>query len=194
MLAGTGHPPRDPPPDSTLGGVALPVFLGHGASGGPETMADHLAGLRRRGVDARPLSLPRRRAEDAVDALVGQLPADGPVVVGGHSYGGRVASLAAAGPLRGRAIGLVCLSYPLHRPGAPESWESRVAHWRSIECPVLLLSGEVDPFARPELLRVAVGRLRHASLVTYPGVRHGLRPVLDDALDRVAAFVRAIEP
>jgi hypothetical protein len=35
--------------------------------------------------------------------------------------------------------------------------------------------------------------LAHAELVTYKGLGHGVKPVLDDALDRVAAFVQSIE-
>ena len=62
-------------------------------------------------------------------------------------------------------------------------------HWPRITCPVLLLSGESDPFAEIGLLRRAVKRLPDASLVTYPGVGHGLGGVLEDALDRVASFV-----
>jgi pimeloyl-ACP methyl ester carboxylesterase len=69
-----------------------------------------------------------------------------------------------------------------------------MAHWASIECPVLLLSGEADPFARIELLRIAVGALPNAELVTYPRLGHTLRPVLDDVLDRVAAFVTGLHP
>jgi pimeloyl-ACP methyl ester carboxylesterase len=57
---------------------------------------------------------------------------------------------------------------------------------------VLLLSGEADPFARMDLLREAVRRLGDARLVTYPRVGHGLAPVLDQALDEVAAFVRGL--
>ena len=81
---------------------------------------------------------------------------------------------------------------PLHPPGRPERTEARVAHWTSIDCPVLLLSGEADPFARIELLRVAVGLLQNAQLVTYPRLAHTLRPVLDDVLDRVRTFAEAI--
>jgi len=55
-----------------------------------------------------------------------------------------------------------------------------------------LLSGDRDPFARVELLRSAVARLPQAELVVYPGVRHGIGPVIDEALDRIAAFVRAL--
>jgi pimeloyl-ACP methyl ester carboxylesterase len=84
----------------------------------------------------------------------------------------------------------VLISYPLHAPGRQPSWEERTAHWPRIACPVLLLSGESDPFAEIGLLRRAVPRLPDAELVTYPGVGHGVGPVLDDALDRIATFVR----
>jgi len=87
-----------------------------------------------------------------------------------------------------RYAALLLLSYPLHRPGHPE--ELRTEHWPRIACPVLLLSGESDPFARVELLRASVRLLPQAELVTFSGVGHGLLPVLDAAMDRVAAFVR----
>jgi len=168
------------------------VYLGHGASGSAATMAPFVDGLLRRGIEAYPLQLPRRRAEDAVPAFLDQVPDEPGVVIGGHSYGGRVASLAAAGGTR-RFAGLVCFSYPLHRPGHPDL-EIRSAHWHLIACPVLLLSGESDPFARLDLLRTAVPYLPVATLVTYPGLGHTLRPVLDDALDRVAGFVAPLGP
>lgn len=108
--------------------------------------------------------------------------------IGGHSFGGRVASLLAAEHDYGA---LVLLSYPLHAPGASERWAERTSHWPSITCPVLLLSGDRDPFARIGLLREAVGRLRSAELIVYPSVGHGIGPVFEEALDRVAAFVKA---
>ncbi len=116
-------------------------------------------------------------------------------VLGGHSYGGRVASLAAADLIgRGeRVAGLLLLSYPLHRPGLPDTWEARTAHWPRLTCPVLLLSGEADPFARIDLLRGAVGLLPDVRFVTYPRQGHGLLRVVDDAADRIAAFVAAID-
>ena len=43
----------------------------------------------------------------------------------------------------------------------------RTSHWPTIRVPVLLLSGESDPFARIDLLRLAVTeRLPEAELVT----------------------------
>jgi uncharacterized protein len=168
------------------------IVLAHGASGSAETMRPHVEGLRARGIEARAIDLPKRKAEEAV-ATYRELAGAGPeVVIGGHSYGGRVASLLAA---TGETYaGLVLLSYPLHRPGAPE-WEPRTQHWTQIGCPALFLSGDADPFARIDLLRQAIAeRMPNAELVVYPRVRHGLGPVLDDALDRIAAFVRSLEP
>ena len=169
------------------------IYLGHGASGDAASMRPFVEGLRRRGLLADAVDLPKRLAEEAVPAWRSAVP-DGPgTVVGGHSYGGRVASLAAAEASTGYA-GLVLFSYPLHPPGRPERTEARIAHWPAIECPVLLLSGEADPFARIELLRISVGMLPNHELVTYPKLGHTLRPVLDDVLDRVRAFVDAPAP
>jgi predicted alpha/beta-hydrolase family hydrolase len=154
-------------------------------------MAAHVAGLRKRGIEATAIDLPVRKAEDAVPILRSIVP-DGPgVAVGGQSYGGRVASLAAAEPDTAYEA-LVLFSYPLHLPGKPEMEAARTAHWPAIRCPVLLLSGEADPMARIDLLRAAVDRLGDAELVTYPRLGHTLKPVLEDALQRTAAFLQRL--
>lgn len=114
-----------------------------------------------------------------------------PIAVGGQSYGGRVASLAAAEADTDYA-GLVFFSYPLHAPGSPEKAAERTSHWPAIRCPVLVIQGEADPFARIDLLRAAMPLLREGELVTYPRLGHTLKPVLDDALDRTAAFLAAL--
>ena len=88
--------------------------------------------------------------------------------------------------------GLVLLCYPLHAPGRAERWRERTEHWPSITCPVLLLSGDRDPFARIALLREAVGQLPNAELHVYPGVGHGLGPVTSDALERIAGFAASL--
>ena len=168
--------------------MGLRCYLGHGASGNAASMTPFVEGLRARGLDASAIDLPKRKAEDAVPAFQLVVPSSPDVVVGGHSFGGRVASLAAAVPDAPYAA-LVLFSYPLHPPGQPERTEARIAHWPAIRCPVLLLSGEADPFARIELLRTAVGLLGDAELVTYPRLGHTLRPVLEDVLDRVAGFL-----
>ena len=151
-------------------------------------MAPFVEGLRARGIDATAIDLPKRKAEDA-------LPAFHLVGPGRGRRRGRRPLVRRPGgePGRGRARravrALVCFSYPLHPPGSPERTDARIAHWPAIRCPVLLLSGESDPFARIDLLRRQCRALPHAELVTYPRLGHTLKPVLDDALDRAAAFL-----
>ncbi|MBA2633068.1 MAG: hypothetical protein H0U86_08735, partial [Chloroflexi bacterium] len=48
------------------------------------------------------------------------------------------------------------------------------------------------PLARMEFLQRAVGRLENAELVTYPRLGHTLKPVLEDVLDRAAAWALAM--
>ena len=174
--------------------MSVRFYVAHGASGTAASMAGHVRGLVARGIDAKAIDLPKRKAEDAVPAFRAIVPDaaaerdDPSIAVGGQSFGGRVASLAAADP-RTAYAGLVVFSYPLHPPGSPGKADERTVHWPAIRCPVLLLSGERDPFATLDLLRERVPLLRDGELVTYPGLGHTLKPVLEDALDRAAAFL-----
>jgi hypothetical protein len=179
--------------------MAIRFYVGHGASGSAASMAEHVRGLVARGVDAVAIDLPLKKAELAVPALRSIVP-DGPaapgadgrrIAVGGQSYGGRVASLAAAEPDTEYAA-LVLFSFPLHPPGSPGRAEERTSHFAAIRCPALFLSGESDPFARLELLRARARVIPAAEVVTYPGLGHTLKPVLDDALDRAARFLLAL--
>jgi hypothetical protein len=153
-------------------------------------MAPFANGLRARGLTADAVDLPVRKAEEAVPVWRSLVPDGLGTVAGGQSYGGRVATLAAAAGA-GYA-GLVLFCFPLHPPGRSDRAAERAAHFPSIQCPVLLLSGEADPFARIDLLRAAVATLPQAELVTYPRLGHTMKPVLEDVLDRVAAFVAAL--
>lgn len=165
------------------------IYLAHGASGNATSMQPYVDGLRKRGTSAATVQLPKGAAERAMDPYRAQVTDYAGAVIGGHSFGGRVASMLAA---QESPRALVLLSYPLHRPGRPD--EQRTAHWSQIQCPVLLLSGESDPFAHIDLLRATVHILPSAELFTYPGVGHGLQRVLDDALDRIAEFVNGLSP
>ena len=166
------------------------IYLAPGASGGLSSIEPFVQGLRALDYPVTAITLPRGAAERAVPVYRAALTEDG-ALIGGQSFGGRVASLLAAED-PAAAAGLVLLCYPLHAPGRAESWRARTEHWPGISCPVLLLSGDRDPFARIGLLREAVGQLPHAELHVYPGVGHGLRSVKDDALERVAAFARSL--
>lgn len=98
---------------------------------------------RRQG--ARP---PPPRAEKLVgeyQAAVSELGAGAPLFIGGKSLGGRVASLVVPALYEaGAAAGLVCLGYPFHPPGKPESL--RTAHLLELSCPAFIVQGERDPF------------------------------------------------
>lgn len=146
-------------------------------------MRPYVEALEKRRLNAVAIDLPRSNADRALPVFMDKVPSG--AIAGGHSYGGRVGSMAAT---QVDYVGLVLLSYPLHRPGHPE--DLRTEHWSKIRCPVLLLSGESDPFARVDLLRRSVRLLKKAELVTYSGVGHGLLPVIDQAMDQVAAFAQ----
>lgn len=134
--------------------------------------------------------LPKGTAERAVPVYRSALDHEDlqRTAIGGHSFGGRVASLVAAEADPGPSA-LVLLSYPLHAPGRQEAWDERTRHWPSIRVPALVLSGEADPFARLDLLRDAVTRLPDARLRTWPRLGHGLGPVVDEAVSEITAFL-----
>jgi len=78
---------------------------------------------------------------EAVAAAAG----DAPLLIGGKSLGGRVASLV-AGWLHeeGRIVGLVCLGFPFHPPGQPD--RLRIVSLCRTTVPTLICQGERDPF------------------------------------------------
>jgi uncharacterized protein len=77
----------------------------------------------------------------------------GRVFLGGHSYGGRMASmLAATDP--DIAQGLLLLSYPLHPPKRRE--QLRTAHFPELRTPALFVSGTRDGFGTIEELSSAL--------------------------------------
>jgi predicted alpha/beta-hydrolase family hydrolase len=92
-----------------------------------------------------------------------------PVLVGGKSLGGRIASMAVADGMPAR--GLVFLGYPLHSPAKPD--RLRAEHLERIEVPMLFLAGTRDAFAKPERLATVLGRLgERATLVQVEGGDH----------------------
>lgn len=72
-----------------------------------------------------------------------------PLIIGGKSMGGRIASMLAAEE-KDICDGLLCLGYPFHPPGKPE--RLRTDHLGDIHAPTLIVQGERDPFGNRELL------------------------------------------
>ncbi|TMM22412.1 MAG: dienelactone hydrolase [Actinobacteria bacterium] len=118
-----------------------------------------------------------------------------PVLGGGKSYGGRIASMAAAEGMP--AAALIFLGYPLHAPG--KTGQIRDTHLYDLTMPMLFLHGTKDPFAEPKELAKVIGRLGdRATLVDIDGAGHSFersrkddpRVVGASLAPQVAAFVR----
>ncbi|MFA5493442.1 MAG: alpha/beta family hydrolase [Porticoccaceae bacterium] len=71
-----------------------------------------------------------------------------PLLIGGKSLGGRMASLIADDL---GASGLCCFGYPFHPPAKPDSL--RIGHLMAIETPTLFVQGDRDPFGHRGELR-----------------------------------------
>ena len=96
----------------------------------------------------------------------------GPVYLGGHSYGGRQASMLAA-ETPAITAGLLLLSYPLHPPG--RATQLRTAHFPTLTTPSLFVSGTRDAFGSIEELQHAIKLIQaRAKLVPVEGAAHGL--------------------
>ncbi|MBY3304703.1 alpha/beta hydrolase [Rhizobium laguerreae] len=79
------------------------------------------------------------------EAAIAELGASGPLIIGGKSMGGRVASMVADDlHRRGKIAGLLCLGYPFHPPGQPG--KLRTSHLRGLTTPALICQGTRDEF------------------------------------------------
>ena len=82
-------------------------------------------------------------------AAIEELNAEGPLIIGGKSMGGRVASMIADDLYaEGRIAGLLCLGYPFHPIGKPE--KLRTDHLQDLRTPTLICQGTRDPFGTRE--------------------------------------------
>lgn len=72
-------------------------------------------------------------------------PPAGPLIIGGKSMGGRVASMVADELFAANRIaGLLCIGYPFHPPGRPQ--QLRTAHLIDLKTPTLICQGTRDEF------------------------------------------------
>jgi uncharacterized protein len=181
QIAGIAHEPAGTPT-----GV---VVLTHGAGGSRESpllhkICDQWAA---RGWLAVRYNLPYRRrrpkgppsgsaASDRagiVEAIeLARTLTKGPVVAGGHSYGGRMTSMVVADDVA-KVDALTLFSYPLHPPGKPE--RARTEHLPRISVPTVFTHGTADPFGSIEELRPAAALISaDTEIVEITGARHDL--------------------
>jgi predicted alpha/beta-hydrolase family hydrolase len=179
-IAGVAHEPEGTPT-----GV---VLLTHGAGGNRDApliirICDEWA---RHGWLAIRYNLPYRRRrpkgppsnsaasdqQGIVEAIeLAHTLTDGPVIAGGHSYGGRMTSMVAA---EGADLAALTLfSYPLHPPGKPE--RARTEHLERITIPTVFTHGTADPFGSIDELTAAAQLIPASTeLVEITGARHDL--------------------
>lgn len=184
-IAGVAHPPAGTPT-----GV---VLLTHGAGGNRDSpmlvqLCDEWAG---RGWLAVRYDLPYRRrrpkgppsgsaaadqAGVAEAVRAARTSTDGPVIAGGHSYGGRMTSMAVAGSPEEAGVtvdALTLFSYPLHPPGKPE--RARTEHLPCIGVPTVFTHGTADPFGSIDEITAAAALVGGpTAVVEITGASHDL--------------------
>jgi predicted alpha/beta-hydrolase family hydrolase len=203
--------------EGTIGGRPL-VILAHGA-GAPYTspfMETAARGLVERGLCVVRFHFPymdaaqragTKKPPDPAKSLLATwramidrallLRGHGPLVLGGKSMGGRMASMLLAEGRAPEARGAVYLGYPLHPPGKPE--KLRADHLSKVPVPQLFVSGEKDALCDRAKLRAVLKKIPSARHLEIPGADHSLARSRKDPLaragewlDAVAAFVKEV--
>ena len=181
---------------SKVRGATGGLVLGHGAGGGVGARdlqaADDAASAagfcvalveQPYRVAGRRSPAPARQLDVAWSAVVAELRSGPlrrlPLVTGGRSSGARVACRTAADT---GAVGLLCLAFPLHPPGRPES--SRLEELDGVQVPVLVVQGKSDPFGMPP---AGPGRV----VVTVAG-NHSLTSDLEAVRSAVAQWLAQV--
>ncbi|BBX75119.1 hypothetical protein MSHI_30250 [Mycobacterium shinjukuense] len=117
--------------------------------------------------------------------------ADGPLIAGGHSYGGRQTSMVVA-VKHAPVDALTLFSYPLHPPGKPQ--RPRTEHLPDITVPTVFTHATSDPFGTIAELHAAAALIpAPTQIVEITGARHDLgSKTLDVAGLAVAAALQLI--
>ena len=181
---------------TTVDGARGILVLGHGAAGGidaPDLVAATSAAAGEGFAVARvlhPYRVAGRRtpprpapADAAWIAVVEHVLRDAggvPLVVGGRSWGGRVACRTANAT---GAVGVVCLAFPVHPPGRPDA-PNRLPELDAVDVPVLVVQGTRDPFGMPP---PAPNRT-----IVQVEADHSLRTAVDDVAGAVGVWLRRV--
>lgn len=126
---------------------------------------------------ARPHGPPIRTAEKDQEGLKAAVAflrtqTSGPIFLGGHSYGGRQATMLVAHD-PGLVGGLLLLSYPLHPPKSPD--QMRTLHFPDLRTPALFIHGMRDGFGSITEMETALRLIpSRTELLSIPGAGHEL--------------------
>ena len=106
---------------------------------------------------------------------------DTPIVLGGKSFGGRMASQAVATHQPEEVQALIFYGFPLHAPGKPGT--ERAGHLHEVRVPMLFLQGDRDAFAKMHLLTPLIESLPLAQLDLLEGADHGFKFLKKTGID-----------
>lgn len=192
-----------------------PLFLfAHGAGAGMdhEFMQDVSTRLAEKGVRVARFNFPymEKRALDgkkrppdrapklleAMTAVIEEVADGQPIVIGGKSMGGRMASMLSEHPM---VKSIACLGFPFHPPGKPENYKG--AYLATIEKPILIIQGERDTFGKfEEFEQFEFSNQVSSSFI--PDGDHSFKPRKSSgfteaqnrqlAVDRLALFIKGI--
>ena len=181
------------------------LVLGHGAGAGMKHpfLAQLSEALRKEAVGTLRYQFPylereRKSPGSSVEAIQtiltvlekAQQLTSLPILLGGKSYGGRMASLAVSKYQPETVRGLVFFGFPLHAPG--KIGTERAQHLGEISVPLLFLQGEKDKLADMVLMKEICKNLPMATLVTFTEADHSFnRPkrtghTLDETITQLA--------
>jgi predicted alpha/beta-hydrolase family hydrolase len=213
------EPPAPPAPRLIDGPAAAPatVLLAHGAGAPMDSpfMAAIACGLAKRGwrvvrfefpYMARMRGTGQRRAPDRLPLLLeafrdqvrleqqglgqGEAEAVRPLLIGGKSMGGRVASLLVDALAQEAGVcGCLCFGYPFHPPGRPA--HLRTEHLAALRTPTLILQGERDSFGRRAEVE-AYGLSSRVELAWIPAGDHSFRPTRSSGLTEAENLAAAV--
>jgi len=185
------------------------LVLAHGAGAGMthRNMESIAAAFGRRGIATLRFNFPfidagknRFDSQEVATQTIAQAYQEAknrtslPIWLGGHSFGGRMASHAVLDQGLNPA-GLIFCSFPLHPPGRPGV--ARAAHLASLHIPMLFLSGTRDEFTAGQLLEQVVAELPTAQLHRLDTGDHSYavlkrsRSSTEDIFDEMARVARS---
>ena len=113
-----------------------------------------------------------------------------PLVIGGKSMGGRVASLLVDDLAASHGVrGCLCLGYPFHPPGKPQTL--RTEHLAGLQTPTLIVQGERDTFGkRPEVEGYSLSPQVHLQWI--PSGDHSFKPTRSSGLSEEQTLAAAV--